>query len=706
MFSLSYYFKAINIKRTGLFCLVFFSPAYGYEINGIVRSANGLSEYIAGAEIYEEYGNDTPVAITDNNGKFKYNTKSDAPVRLKARKRGFVDGLGYPDGNGMPIIRKEDTNSIVVFKLNRFFKQKNFEIYAIYGDKDCILNGSINIGPICPDKTNEYEIDFLKEPSSGCDSAFATPNDKGGLVVPYLTNTIDFFYAQYRGGVSFSQEVEENVYYYSVTEDNVQFEYLSDKFKYKYDMGKSLGWYKQYKDADEFISENIKEFFKFCPRKLKEYEDYRKENKSAKHSDTKELEKSYKEAKADEQSLANRSLTALTTAATGIGGMQLAQGLAEQKADKEAERNMEAYMATFRCEYGNSESVKGGMTAIALPGGNDLEMMGLRNEYFTLATSLKERKWSFGLKPGIESEIILDKSQLGLYDDENNDITGGIYASLYRAKMDNESDLEKLQEMKDASKKRVVGGAIAAGIGVTVGVVGNTLINEKQGQQLKQETETTNYIIKSDPNPTKCSLSECLNKLTISNRTKTSEWYKKVSEFCAQQFPQEKDCDKIMLVYSDDVSTIKSVDFLIANNYDYDFYKKSIIEYCDWYVCLDKNDPSLDTELFSDRKYEFASISNDIKKFTNWARTCFKTAGALDYFDLQGSDIISSILQIDYDKIDCSRLDENKTETDIIVKGNKISEYLQFTSGDNVLSNMQKLLGIYAKYIIKRNSQQ
>ena len=131
-----------------------------------------------------------------------------------------------------------------------------------------------------------------------------------------------------------------------------------------------------------------------------------------------------------------------------------------------------------------------------------------------------------------------------------------------------------------------------------------------------------------------------------------------------------------------------------------------MIEYCDWHVCLDKNDPSLDTELFSDREYEFDSISNDIEKFTNWARTCFKTAGALDYLDLQGSYTISSILQIDYDKIDCSKLDENKTETDIIIKGNKISEYLQFTSGDNVLSNMQKLLGIYAKYIIKRNSQQ
>lgn len=192
-----------------------------------------------------------------------------------------------------------------------------------------------------------------------------------------------------------------------------------------------------------------------------------------------ELQKAYEEAKTREQSFENRALTALTVAATGIGGMELAQGLAEQKADKDAERDMEAYMATFRCEYGNGKSIKGGTTEIELPGGNDPEMMKLRNEYFALSQSLKERKEALGMKPGIESEVVLDKAQMGLYDDENTGITNGVYGSLYRAKMGNETDQTKITETKDTSSKRVKGGGIAVGAGTVGGIVGNQLINGK-----------------------------------------------------------------------------------------------------------------------------------------------------------------------------------------------------------------------------------
>ncbi|MCQ2571887.1 MAG: hypothetical protein MJ165_02725 [Alphaproteobacteria bacterium] len=205
--------------------------------------------------------------------------------------------------------------------------------------------------------------------------------------------------------------------------------------------------------------------------------------------DYEELQKAYEDAKNKEQSLANRTLTALTVAATGIGGMELARGLAEQKADKDAERDMEAYMATFRCEYGNGKSVKGGTTEIELPGGNDPEIMKLRNEYFALAADLKERKEALGMKPGIESEVILDKAQMGLYDDENVGITDGVYASLYRAAMGNEKDQAKLQEMKDTSKKRVVGGAIAVAAGTVVGIVGNEGKQIRNGKKTKKETK-------------------------------------------------------------------------------------------------------------------------------------------------------------------------------------------------------------------------
>ena len=205
------------------------------------------------------------------------------------------------------------------------------------------------------------------------------------------------------------------------------------------------------------------------------------------------LQRAYDEAKANEQSLANRTLTAVTTAATGIGGMELARGLAEQKADKEAEQDMAAYIATFRCTYGDGHQVKAGPEEIELPGGNDATMMSLRNEYFSLASDLKERKEALGLTPGIESETILDKSEMGLYDDENVGITDGAYASIYRATvLESEEDQAKIDEERKASKNRVIGGAVAAGVGVVGGIVGNSLINGKLGEKIKENKENRN----------------------------------------------------------------------------------------------------------------------------------------------------------------------------------------------------------------------
>ena len=194
----------------------------------------------------------------------------------------------------------------------------------------------------------------------------------------------------------------------------------------------------------------------------------------------KKLEDAYQQAKERETSLANRTLTAATMAATGIGGMQLAQGLAEQKADKDAEMAMDAYMATFRCEYGGGKSFKGGATQIELPGGNNSEMMKMRQSYLKLAADLKERKNILGLKAGIESLVVLDKVQTGLYDDEGVGVTSGAYGSLYRAKMGNEADQAKLDEAGQVSAGRVKGGGAALGTGVVGGTSGNLLINHMQ----------------------------------------------------------------------------------------------------------------------------------------------------------------------------------------------------------------------------------
>ena len=216
----------------------------------------------------------------------------------------------------------------------------------------------------------------------------------------------------------------------------------------------------------------------------------KKDEKPVKDFDAEALSKkqdAYNDAKANEQSLANRTLTAATTAATGIGGMQLAQGLAEQKADKAAEQDMDAYIATFKCTYGNGKQVKASAEEIELPGGNDANMMKYRDEYFALVESLKVRKNALGMTPGIEAEEILDKSQMGLYDDDFMGITEGSYASLYRAKMlGSEKDQQQIDEEKKKSKNRVIAGAVVAGAGVVGGVVGNSLINGKIGEKLKE----------------------------------------------------------------------------------------------------------------------------------------------------------------------------------------------------------------------------
>ncbi len=209
-----------------------------------------------------------------------------------------------------------------------------------------------------------------------------------------------------------------------------------------------------------------------------------------------EKQKAYDEAHEKEQSFANRTLTALTTAATGIGGMELARGLAEQSADKDAAADMAAYIATMHCDYADGQQVKYGPDEIELPGGNNQEMMNLRSQYLALAADLKERKTALGMKPGIESEEIGDKTQTGLYDDESIGITSGNYASLYRAQvLGSESDQAQIDDAAAASKRRVIGGAVAAGAGVVGGFVGNALINGKSEKEKQQD----NNDIKSEP---------------------------------------------------------------------------------------------------------------------------------------------------------------------------------------------------------------
>ena len=253
--------------------------------------------------------------------------------------------------------------------------------------------------------------------------------------------------------------------------------------------------------------------------------DYSKENGACVNEDIlAEKRKAYEDAKANEQSTANKTLTALSTAATGIGGMELAQGLSEQSADKAAAADMAAYIETMRCTYGEGKQVKAGIEEIELPGANDQELMNLRGQYLALAQDLKERKDALGMKPGIESEEILDRSSTGIYDDENIGITGGNYASLYRAQvLESEADQEKIDDAKKTSKNRVIAGAVVGGAGVVGGVVGNSLINGKLGEKIKEKKEKNKTdkeneeIINSLKKGLKSSGMKNVDKLNLSN---------------------------------------------------------------------------------------------------------------------------------------------------------------------------------------------
>lgn len=188
--------------------------------------------------------------------------------------------------------------------------------------------------------------------------------------------------------------------------------------------------------------------------------------------------------KAKEQSTANKLLGAAGIGATGIGGMQMASAMAEEKADADAEQAMRAYLATFHCNYGAGKNIPGGERDVELPGGN--ELIGLYAEYVNLANDLKIRKTALDMRPGIESESILDAATSGLYDDVAIGKTSGAYTSLARALMDpNGADAAAwaAQKAETADKKKT--GMITAGIGAAGSLVGNLAINSGKDKQNK-----------------------------------------------------------------------------------------------------------------------------------------------------------------------------------------------------------------------------
>ncbi len=205
-------------------------------------------------------------------------------------------------------------------------------------------------------------------------------------------------------------------------------------------------------------------------------------------NDYEKLRENYERALANEQRNANKILGGASIAATGAGGMMLGMGIAEKNADEKAIAQMENYVATFQCKYGNDNNTKYDTQPTTLPISD--ELVNLYAEYVTLANNVKTRKEQLGLPRGIESEPILNSATSGLYDDVSSGQRTGMYTSLARAVLDpNGPDATAWAEQTKKSKNYITAGAVVGGVGAVGATTGNLIINKDAYDIGKQKSE-------------------------------------------------------------------------------------------------------------------------------------------------------------------------------------------------------------------------
>lgn len=220
-----------------------------------------------------------------------------------------------------------------------------------------------------------------------------------------------------------------------------------------------------------------------CQSKLSETESRARVN---------ELHENAKKMHDKETSTANKLIGAAGIGATGIGTSQALSALSEQRADKNAEDDMRAYLATIKCDYGTGKTVNGGETGIELPGGNELTQYV--TQYKTLAADLKVRKTALGMSPGIESETIIDAAETGLYDNAATGKTNGAFTSLSRALSDETSaDAQAWAQQKADTASKLKTGAIVAGVGAVGSAIANLAVNSGADKQNKSDEILAKY---------------------------------------------------------------------------------------------------------------------------------------------------------------------------------------------------------------------
>ena len=216
-----------------------------------------------------------------------------------------------------------------------------------------------------------------------------------------------------------------------------------------------------------------------------DYETHEEFDSAAWRRDT---EAAYKHERDNAQSWANKGVTAASTLMTGEGAMKAAQAIAEQKADKKAEEQMAAYITTMDCEYGNGQPVALGKEE-TLPAG---DLAKYYAEYKQLADKLKETKTALNLRPGIESEVLYDRAETGLYQYADTERQSGGFTSLSRALMNPEgADAEQWNAQKAEVAKDLTTGTLLTAGGLLVGA-SNILVNrnhKKEYQELEKKTK-------------------------------------------------------------------------------------------------------------------------------------------------------------------------------------------------------------------------
>ncbi|MDR0803563.1 MAG: hypothetical protein LBO08_00530 [Rickettsiales bacterium] len=193
------------------------------------------------------------------------------------------------------------------------------------------------------------------------------------------------------------------------------------------------------------------------------------------------LQENYDNMKAKENSTANKTLTSVSMLATGEGAMMALQGSAEQNADADAARDMQATLDSWRCGI-NNKMLNIRFGAIARSPTYPADLSALITEYKETALKTKAYKESLDMLPGIESEILANTDDL--YSNAATGKTGNQFdTALERKETGGTSKIGGLIEMNTRDMTKL-GTQMFAG-GAAVGMIGNLAINSGKSKQEK-----------------------------------------------------------------------------------------------------------------------------------------------------------------------------------------------------------------------------